>query len=105
LAFNTRNWKLENHKGATPVKRDELLFSSFDPQNPAIGNKGLFLRLQRRVVLCLAALAVLCFSCLPSLRQSADVPLTELHGTLDPLRNTFNKDVGKVRLMLLLDPT
>jgi hypothetical protein len=53
----------------------------------------------------LAALTVLCFSCLPSLRQSADVPLTELHGTVDPLRNTFNKDVGKVRLMLLLDPT
>jgi len=79
LAFETRNWKRKNRKAATPAKL--------------------------RVVLCLAALAVLCFSCLPSLRQSADVPLTELHGTLDPLRNTFNKDVGKVRLMLLLDPT
>lgn len=58
-----------------------------------------------RAGLCLAALAVLCFSCGPSLRQNADLPLYELHGSLDPLRRAFNKDVGKVRLMLLLDPT
>jgi hypothetical protein len=54
----------------------------------------------------LAALVVLCFSsCSSSFRQGADLPLTELHGGLDPLRNAFNNDVGKVRLMLLLDPT
>jgi len=55
--------------------------------------------------LCLAALVVLCFSCRSRLREDAGVPLTELHGNLDPLRTTFNEDVGKVRLMLLVDPT
>jgi hypothetical protein len=53
----------------------------------------------------LAALVVLCFSCRSRLREDAGVPLTELHGNLDPLRTAFNEDVGKVRLMLLVDPT
>jgi len=53
----------------------------------------------------LAALVVLCFACSSSHRQGAGVPLTELKGNLDPLRTAFNQDVGKVRLMLLLDPT
>jgi len=55
--------------------------------------------------LCLAALIVICFSHCSSLRRDADVPLTQLSGSLDPLRDAFNKDAGKVRLILLLDPT
>ncbi len=58
--------------------------------------------------LCLAALIVLGFSYCSSLRDDVDVPLTTLSGKpggLDPLKDAFNKDVGKVRLMLLLDPT
>ena len=61
--------------------------------------------LRRWTGLCLAALVVLCCSCSFSHRQGAGVPLTELKGNLDPLRTAFNQDVGKVRLMLLLDPT
>jgi len=53
----------------------------------------------------LAAFIVLCFACSFSLRQGAGVPLTELHGNIDALRTAFNQDTGKVRLMLLLDPT
>ena len=61
--------------------------------------------LRRWTGLYLAALVVLCCSCSFSQRQGAGVPLTELKGNLDPLRAAFNEDVGKVRLMLLLDPT
>ena len=105
MASETRNRELENRNDAPPGNRDKFPFSDLDLQKLAIANRGLFRPLRRRAGLCFAALAVLCFSCGSSLRQSADLPLTELHGSLDPLRNTFNKDVGKVRLMLLLDPT
>jgi hypothetical protein len=70
-----------------------------------MANKSRFHCLRAGAGLCLAAFVVLCFSCNPFFRQGADVPLTELHGSLDPLRKAFNEDVGKVRLMLLLDPT
>jgi hypothetical protein len=53
----------------------------------------------------LAASVVLCFCCRSPLRQGTDVPLTDLSSGIDPLKNAFNNDVGKVRLMLLLDPT
>jgi hypothetical protein len=53
----------------------------------------------------LVAFVVLCFSCSSSLHHGAGIPLTELHGSLDPLREAFNRDAGKVRLMLVLDPT
>ena len=105
MAVQTRNRELENRKDAPPDNGHEFPFSDFELQKLAIGIRGLFRPLWRRAELCFAALAVLCFSCGSSLRQSAYLPLTELHGSLDPLRNTFNKDVGKVRLMLLLDPT
>jgi hypothetical protein len=32
-------------------------------------------------------------------------PLTTLASNLEPLRTQFNQDVGRVRLMLLIDPT
>jgi hypothetical protein len=64
-----------------------------------------FLSWRSRVGLCLVASVVLCFCCRSPLRQGADVPLTELSSGVDPLKNAFNKDMGKVRLMLLLDPT
>jgi hypothetical protein len=70
-----------------------------------MANKSRFHWLRAGAGLCLAAFVVLCFSCSSSLHQGAGVPLTELHGNIDPLRNAFNEDVGKVRLMLLLDPT
>ena len=33
------------------------------------------------------------------------LPLTVLSNDLEPLRTEFNKDAGKVRLLLLVDPT
>ncbi len=61
----------------------------------------------RQSALRLAALLVLSLSgC--SFSRSPDFPLTTLSAGpagLDPLRKAFNDDVGKVRLMLLLDPT
>ncbi len=62
----------------------------------------------RLTSLCLVAVIALGFSRCSSLRHGADIPLTTLSGTpngLDPLKNAFNQNVGKVRLMLLLDPT
>jgi hypothetical protein len=54
------------------------------------------------------ALVALAFSHCSSLPHDAGLPLTTLSDSrsgLDPLRNAFNRDVGKVRLILLLDPT
>jgi hypothetical protein len=68
--------------------------------------QGPSLRVSSRLTtLCLAALIVICFSHCSSLRRDADIPLTRLSGSLDPLRDAFNKDAGKVRMILLLDPT
>lgn len=36
---------------------------------------------------------------------SQPAPFPELDPNLEPLRSRFNQDVGKVRLLLLLDPT
>jgi len=33
------------------------------------------------------------------------IPVTRLDADFEPLRTQFNKDAGKVRLLLLLDPT
>ncbi len=33
------------------------------------------------------------------------VPITGLSSNFEPLRSQFNQDAGKVRLILLLDPT
>jgi hypothetical protein len=70
-----------------------------------MANNSRFHWLRAAAGLCLAAFVVLCFSCSSSLHQGAGVPLTELHSNINPLRDAFNEDVGKVRLMLLLDPT
>jgi hypothetical protein len=93
-----------------PGHRDQFRLSNFHvrtseagKRQSTIANKGRFLWLRPRTWLCLAASVVLCLSCHSSLRQ--DVPLTELRGGLDPLTKAFNSDVGRVRLMLLLDPT
>ncbi|MFQ5694388.1 MAG: hypothetical protein ACE5HB_00195 [Terriglobia bacterium] len=37
--------------------------------------------------------------------QTQPKPYPELTPDLDPLRSQFNADAGKVRLILLLDPT
>ena len=61
----------------------------------------------RQSALYLAALLVLSLARCSSVR-SPEFPLTTLSAGpagLDPLRKAFNDDVGKVRLMLLLDPT
>ncbi len=34
-----------------------------------------------------------------------DLPLTKLSSDFEPLRAEFNHDIGKVRVLLLLDPT
>jgi|GEM_PF-2919674 len=34
-----------------------------------------------------------------------EIPLTRLSAGFEPLRAQFNRDAGKVRLLLLLDPT
>ncbi len=50
-----------------------------------------------RAVLTLLA----CASCGPQ----KTLPVTTLSADLEPLKTEFNKDYGKVRLILLLDPT
>jgi hypothetical protein len=40
--------------------------------------------------------------CSPPQRE---IPFTKLSSGFQPLRAQFNQDVGKVRLLLLLDPT
>jgi hypothetical protein len=35
----------------------------------------------------------------------SNLPLTTLSSDFEPLRTQFNKDAGKVRVVLLLDPT
>jgi hypothetical protein len=112
LAVGARKWKPKNRKGAALGSRTQFRFSKFRLRSSEAGNgqltianKSRFLRLRLRTGLCLAAFVVLCLSCRSSIYQGAGLPLIELHGGLDPLRNAFNKDLGKVRLMLLLDPT
>ncbi len=52
----------------------------------------------------LFAVTVLLFaSVAPVTAQQENFP--ELDGQLEPLKTQFNADVGKVRLILLLDPT
>ena len=50
----------------------------------------------------LLALAVLLLAA-PGRAQAQDFP--ELSEQLEPLREQFNADAGKVRLILILDPT
>lgn len=33
------------------------------------------------------------------------IPVTRLSGDFEPLREQFNRDAGKVRVLMLLDPT
>lgn len=56
-----------------------------------------------RAVLLVAVALALLTSVLPAGTQSAALP--ELNQQLEPLRSQFNADIGKVRLVLLLDPT
>lgn len=61
----------------------------------------------RRSALCLLVLLVFSLSRCSSFRSS-EFPLTTLSTAaagLEPLKDAFNGDAGKVRLMLLLDPT
>ena len=56
-----------------------------------------------RAVLSLAVALALLAGALPAGTQQAAFP--ELDQQLEPLRSRFNADAGKVRLILLLDPT
>lgn len=57
----------------------------------------------RLKVLFLTAFALFSLSHCSS--PGTNVPLTELSTDIEPLRAEFNKDAGKVRLLLLVDPT
>ncbi len=112
IAVRDRARKLINCKSAALGSSPQFRFSKFRLRSSEAGsrqstmaNKSRFHWLRAGAGPCLAAFVVLCFSCSSSFRHGAVLPLTELHGSLDPLRNAFNEDVGKVRLMLLLDPT
>lgn len=56
-----------------------------------------------RAGLLLWLLAALLAAALPAQVQAPGYP--ELDPNLEPLRSRFNRDMGKVRLILLLDPT
>lgn len=51
----------------------------------------------------LGVLALLLAAATPAQVQQQALP--ELDAQLEPLKSRFNADVGKVRLILLLDPT
>lgn len=51
----------------------------------------------------LVVAAILAAGLLPVIPQEAAYP--ELDAQLEPLKEQFNADAGKVRLILLLDPT
>ena len=58
---------------------------------------------RRKAALLLVLTAALLAAATPARAQ--DAPYPELSRYLEPLRSQFNDDVGKVRLILLLDPT
>ncbi len=53
----------------------------------------------------LALVAVLLLGSTNCSAPGHGLPLTALSNDLEPLRTEFNKDAGKVRLLLLVDPT
>ena len=58
----------------------------------------------RGAILALAA-ALLLLGCASCSSPGRGLPLTVLSNDLEPLRTEFNQDAGKVRLLLLVDPT
>ncbi len=56
----------------------------------------------RKVLLLALALLFSLSQCGLSRRE---LPVAKLSSDLEPLRTAFNKDTGKVRLLLLVDPT
>jgi hypothetical protein len=57
---------------------------------------------QRKMLGLVAALLFSLVCCSP---PAIEPPITRLSSDLGPLRTQFNQDAGKVRLLLLLDPT
>jgi len=68
----------------------------------AFRRKPYVLKMRRSGFPLLAAWVLLLMSCSSHER---DLPLTYLTDDFEPLRSQFNQDAGKVRLLLLLDPT
>ena len=68
----------------------------------ALKRKPYVLKMRRSGFPLLAAWVLLLVSCSSHER---DLPLTYLTDDFEPLRSQFNQDAGKVRLLLLLDPT
>ncbi|HEV2492517.1 MAG TPA: hypothetical protein VG204_05535 [Terriglobia bacterium] len=52
-----------------------------------------------------ATLAAVLSGCSPRHAAWLDLPLPTLSNDFEPLRTRFNKDAGKVRVLMLLDPT
>lgn len=57
-----------------------------------------------RKIVVLPALAVLLLAGAPPI-ATQEKPYPELDKQIQPLKNQFNADAGKVRLLLILDPT
>lgn len=60
-------------------------------------------RIMQRGTLFLAVVLVLLVGGVPAASQDAAYP--ELDAQFEPLKEQFNADAGKVRLILILDPT
>lgn len=60
-----------------------------------------YMPIRRRV----QALLVVAVLVLAACSSGPETPLTSLAQGTEPLRSAFNRDAGKVRLLLLLDPT
>lgn len=58
--------------------------------------------LRRWAFIFAATVLILPPSCAP---PQSKIPVVPISSTLEPLKTDFNRDVGKVRLLLLLDPT
>ena len=50
-------------------------------------------------------LAAVLAGCAPRHAAWLDLPLPKLSSDFEPLRSQFNQDAGKVRVLMLLDPT
>ncbi len=62
--------------------------------------RAIFPRRSKVAAICTALLLAL-LSC----SKGPEAPITSLANGVEPFRDAFNQDVGKVRLLLLLDPT
>jgi len=63
------------------------------------------IELKRKIAAFVAFTAVLCAGAVPVAAQDQERPFPEPDQQLQPLKNQFNADIGKIRVLLIGDPT